>query len=153
MCRAGERSRRLRQRDRERRAGAERRADPDVAAVGADHLVDDREAQAGAVGAGGEERLEDPRQVVGADPSAPGRDALAALSTRLVSTWRSRCGSPCTVSAARSPSRPGRAGSIRTETPRPDSTGVRLRPQVQALRRDQRSIQPIGFFGVHWELI
>ena len=66
----------------ERRAAAERRADLDVAAVRADDLVTDREAEAGAVGAGREERLEDARQVVGVD-AAPvvldlDRDAAAS---------------------------------------------------------------------------
>ena len=42
----------------------------DVAAVRAHDLVADREAEAGAVGAGREERLEDPRQIVGADAAA-----------------------------------------------------------------------------------
>ena len=59
-----------RERDREGRAAAEGGADADVTAVGADDLVDDREAEAGAVGAGGEERLEDAGEIVGADAAA-----------------------------------------------------------------------------------
>ena len=97
-------------------------------------LVDDREAEAGAVGAGREERLEDARQIVGArcrgrDPrprsrrcvagraaarsvtSAPGVDASAALSTRLTSTWRRRC-----AIAVHDRQRRGR-GSQRSATP------------------------------------
>ena len=46
------------------------RADLDVAAVRAHDLVTDREPEAGAVGARREERLEDPRQIVGADAAA-----------------------------------------------------------------------------------
>ena len=42
----------------------------DVAAVGAHDLVTDREAEAGAVGARREERLEDARQIVGVDAAA-----------------------------------------------------------------------------------
>jgi len=111
----------------------------------------DREAQAGAVGAGREERLEDARQIVGADAAAaihdldrdltivtaaPGFDASAALSTRLTRTWRRRAYMPTTPRIERAGStRASREGPGHGGTPCGEDHGVRKPAPLSVMTR------------------